>query len=112
MKYVTGKSDKLRVIELPDDARPITQADELVLEQHRQQAIAKQREREALAAQAEQKLAKETRIYELKRQLSKTDYQALKYAEGEMSAEEFAVTKELRRAWRTEINALEAELEA
>ena len=48
----------------------------------------------------------------LKRKLKRTDYKAIKYAEGEMSAEEYAHTLEERRTWRAEINALEAELVA
>ena len=52
------------------------------------------------------------RIAELKKKLADTDYQAIKYAEGELSAEEYAETREQRKAWRAEINALEAELEA
>lgn len=47
------------------------------------------------------------RIAELKAKLSKTDYQAIKFAEGEMTAEDFAPIKEQRKAWRAEINALE-----
>ena len=50
------------------------------------------------------------KIYSLKDNLSATDYQAIKYAEGELSAEEYAETKEKRKAWRAEINSLEAEL--
>lgn len=46
----------------------------------------------------------------LKNYLASTDYQAIKYAEGELSAEDFAETKEQRRAARAEINQLEAEL--
>lgn len=34
------------------------------------------------------------RIVELKNQLRKTDYQAIKYAEGELSAEEYAPIRE------------------
>lgn len=49
-------------------------------------------------------------IIELKRKLRATDYIALKYAEGEISAGEYAATKEQRKAWRAEINALEAQL--
>lgn len=49
-------------------------------------------------------------ISQLKQKLRKTDYQAIKYAEGEMSASEYAPIKEQRKAWRVEINALEAEL--
>lgn len=43
----------------------------------------------------------------LKGKLSETDYQAIKYAEGEMTAEEYAETKAKRSEWRTKINELE-----
>ena len=62
------------------------------------------------------KTAKEKRLHlrinELKRKLADTDYKAIKYAEGELSAEEFAETKEQRKAWRAEINVLESKLQA
>lgn len=51
-------------------------------------------------------------IAALKAMLDKTDYHAIKYSEGEMSAKEYAPIREDRRAWRAEINKLEAELEA
>lgn len=47
---------------------------------------------------------------ELKRNLEATDYQAIKFAEGELSEEEYAPVREQRRAWRAEINVLEAEI--
>ena len=50
------------------------------------------------------------KISELKRNLNQTDYQAIKFAEGEISAEEFAPIKEQRKAWRAEINELEKQL--
>ena len=50
------------------------------------------------------------RIIELKQKLQETDYKAIKYSEGELSAEEYAETKKHRRAWREEINKLEEEL--
>lgn len=50
------------------------------------------------------------RIIELKQKLQETDYKAIKYAEGELSLEEYAETKAQRRAWREEINKLEEEL--
>lgn len=52
------------------------------------------------------------RIGGLKNNLRATDYKAIKYAEGELSAEEYAETREQRRAWRAEINALEEEIKA
>lgn len=50
------------------------------------------------------------RITELKNKLSQTDYQAIKYAEGALTEEEFSETKQKRASWRAEINALEEEL--
>ena len=50
------------------------------------------------------------RIKLLKVELYKTDYKAIKFAEGELSAEEYAPTLAERRAWRAEINELQAEL--
>ena len=49
-------------------------------------------------------------IYELKAQLSATDYKTLKYAEGELTAEEYAETKELRKGLREQINKLESQI--
>ena len=51
-----------------------------------------------------------TKISVLKAYLRATDYKAIKFAEGEITAEEYAETKEKRRAWRAEINTLQAEL--
>ena len=51
-----------------------------------------------------------TEITDLKVKLNNTDYQALKFAEGELTEEEFAPIKEQRRAWRAEINELEEQI--
>jgi hypothetical protein len=53
-----------------------------------------------------------SKITMLKMKLQQTDYQAIKYAEGELTLEEFAETKEKRKQWREEINALQAGLKA
>ncbi len=50
-------------------------------------------------------------IRALKMLLSGTDYKCLKFAEGEMTAEEYADVRKERAEWREKINALEAELE-
>lgn len=50
-------------------------------------------------------------ITELKQQLANTDYQAIKYAEGELSAEDYAPMKIKRAGWRVEINQLQQQLE-
>ena len=49
----------------------------------------------------------EAEIESLKQLLSATDYKAIKYAEGVMSEEEYAETKNQRQEWRKKINELE-----
>lgn len=46
------------------------------------------------------------RIEELKSLLAKTDYQAIKFAEGEISAVQYEPMRLQRKAWREEINKL------
>lgn len=46
------------------------------------------------------------RIVILKKKLEQTDYQAIKYAEGLISEEDYAPIKAQRQAWRDEINNL------
>ena len=49
-------------------------------------------------------------IENLKQELISTDYQALKYAEGQMSKEEYEPIKQKRQEWRDRINELEEKL--
>ena len=51
------------------------------------------------------------RIAFLKNELARTDYQAIKYAEGWISAEDYAEMKAQRQAWRVEINQLESQIQ-
>lgn len=51
------------------------------------------------------------RLNELKQKLTQTDYQAIKYAEGEMTVEEYAPIKAQRQSWRAEINQIEETLQ-
>lgn len=48
------------------------------------------------------------RIEELKKNLLDTDYQAIKYAEGLITEEEYTKMKTTRQKWRDEINFLES----
>lgn len=48
-----------------------------------------------------------TRISELKKYLSDTDYQAVKFAEGELPEADFLETKNKRRSARDKINKLQ-----
>lgn len=50
------------------------------------------------------------KIADLKEKLEKTDYQAIKYAEGAISFAEYADMLKQRQEWRAQINALETEL--
>ena len=52
----------------------------------------------------------ELKIQELKDNLQKSDYQAIKYAEGWLSEEEYAPVKAQRQQWRDRINELEQEV--
>ena len=50
-------------------------------------------------------------IEQRKTQLASTDYQCLKYAEGELTEDEYAPVRELRKQLRKQINELEDRLE-
>ena len=50
------------------------------------------------------------KIYHLKKKLAETDYQAIKFAEGELTESEFLPIREQRKSWRAQINELESEL--
>jgi hypothetical protein len=53
----------------------------------------------------------ENRISHLKENLADTDYQAIKYAEGWITDEEYEPLKLQRQAWRDEINRLESSMD-
>lgn len=52
----------------------------------------------------------EQEIEILKQKLKDTDYKAIKYAEGQLTEEEYASTKAERQRWRDRINELEAQI--
>lgn len=53
----------------------------------------------------------EGEINALKQFLSITDYKALKFAEGEITEEDYAIVQLKRRAWRKTINEHETRIE-
>ena len=59
----------------------------------------------------ERRMAIESEIAGLKQILTSTDYKALKFAEGQISATDYKETKQQRQALRDKINELESELE-
>ena len=52
-----------------------------------------------------------SQINEYKRRLNNTDYMAIKFAEGVISAQEYESMKAQREAWRANIRYLENEVE-
>lgn len=50
---------------------------------------------------------KQQEISELKQKLRDTDYQAIKYAEGRLTQEEYQSISNQRQEWRDKINDLE-----
>ena len=54
--------------------------------------------------------AKSTKLAELQQMLGSTDYKAIKFAEGAMTAQEFEPVRTQRQAWRVAYNAIEAAL--
>lgn len=68
-------------------------------------------EYEAAKSEYERKANMLAEIMELKQKLADTDYQAIKYAEGEISLYEYEPIKAERRYWRSRINELELLLE-
>lgn len=63
---------------------------------------------EYIASLPEPVITPEEEIAELKKKLAATDYQAIKYAEGFLTDEEYADIRAQRQAWRDRINELEA----
>ena len=53
-------------------------------------------------------LTTDKKILILKQKLSSTDYQAIKFAEGQISSEEYEPIKKQRQEWRNEINKIES----
>lgn len=51
--------------------------------------------------------AKQIKLNDIKNQLSSTDYKCLKFVDGEISQEEYALTKELRKELRQKYNTVE-----
>lgn len=71
-------------------------------EEKRKQRIRKQQQMGSL----------KRKICVLKQNLSRSDYQALKFSDGALTEAEYASMRAQRQAWRDEINAAEEEIRA
>lgn len=58
----------------------------------------------------DKKIALYERINDIKLKLKQTDYKRSKFIDGDLTEEEWAPIREQCKAWRAEINALEAEI--
>lgn len=52
------------------------------------------------------------KLLNLKSKLKKSDYKTLKFLEGDLSTSEYQASVAERKAWREEINVLQAEIKA
>ena len=106
----SGIEDKFHHAQNNYFAEPLTDADGIYnYKLSGSQAVA--RTPAELAAEREEirlKKQKSARIDELKKRLADTDYAVIKIAEGSAAAEDYADTISSRKAWRAEINSLEA----
>ena len=91
--YPNGGKDVVKVIDVPGiEEKPAW--DEVVKEQ--------------VYVPYSQKELDQLRIEELKQLLKDSDYKAIKYAEGLITASDYAPIKAMRESYRAEINMLEA----
>lgn len=108
MIYVVEREDGSRQkYVLPDNARIMTEEDSAYFQTKADEATA-QRNKDLNIATIRNEISELMgRISNLKRNLDKTDYQAIKFAEGFISETDYADIKSQRQAWREEINSLE-----
>lgn len=103
MKLVKEINGKLTELNVPEGFREATEEDLAALESQKAAAAAELAERKRVVDLKRQ-------INELKKKLAETDYQAIKYSEGELSEEEYAEMRVTRRSWRAQINDYENQI--
>lgn len=111
MIYVVDREDgSKQKYAIPDNARIMTEEDSAYFQAKADEETA-QRNRNLNIATIRDEINELTRkISDLKRNLNQTDYQAIKFAEGEMLEIDYAPIKEQRKIWRKQINDYEAEV--
>ena len=109
MIYVVDKEDgsKQKYV-IPDNARIMTEEDSAYFQAKADEATAQRNRNLNIAAIRDEINELIGKISELKRNLDRTDYQAIKFAEGEMLEIDYAPIKEQRKSWRKQINDYEA----
>lgn len=112
MIYVVDKEDgsKQKYV-LPDNAHIMTEEDSAYFQAKADEATLQRNRSLNIAAIRDEINELVGKISDLKRNLNRTDYQAIKFAEGEISVEDYESIKEQRKGWRKEINDYEAMIE-
>lgn len=107
--YVVDREDgsKQKYV-IPDNARIMTEEDSAYFQAKADEATAQRNRNLNIAAIRDEINELMGKISELKRNLNRTDYQAIKFAEGEMLEIDYAPIKEQRKSWRKQINDYEA----
>ena len=112
MIYVIENERGKQKIIVPDGAHLMTEDDAAYFQKKADEAIANRNRVIQNEKRNKEIAALNHQIIEVKRNLTKTDYQAIKYAEGFITETDYAPIKAQRQAWRDEINALEADVES
>ena len=109
MIYVVDREDgsKQKYV-IPDNARIMTEEDSAYFQAKADEATAQRNRNLNIAAIRDEINELIGKISDLKRNLNRTDYQAIKFAEGEMLEIDYAPIKEQRKSWRKQINDYEA----
>ena len=109
MIYVVDREDgsKQKYI-IPDNARIMTEEDSAYFQAKADDATAQRNRNLNIAAIRDEINELMCKISDLKPNLNRTDYQAIKFAEGEMLEIDYAPIKEQRKSWRKQINDYEA----
>ena len=113
MIYVVDREDgsKQKYV-LPDNARIMTEEDSAYFQAKADEATAQRNRNLNIAAIRDEINELMGKISDLKRNLNRTDYQAIKFAEGEMLEIDYTPIKEQRKSWRKQINDYEAAIES
>lgn len=108
MIYIVDREDgsKQKYV-LPDNARVMTEEDSAYFQAKADEATAQRNRNLNIAAIRDEINELIGKISDLKRNLNRTDYQAIKFSEGEMLETDYAPIKEQRKGWRKQINDYE-----
>ena len=109
MIYIVDKEDgsKQKYV-LPDNAHIMTEEDSAYFQAKADEETAQRNRSLNIVSIRDEINELMGKISDLKHNLDRTDYQAIKFAEDEMSVEDYEPVKEQRKSWRKQINDYES----